>query len=179
MSYMEIIQFKPHPIKTVRTRFDNSWGFIPRIFDKLFNTYIKKEREFDSWSFDSGRRVTKLVHEKVLQPFELSVLLFTMDAYCVGKSNFGKMSDDLSAFDLAHPPGEDCCNHLPGVAEIFKKEQETDTLAIGLYGSSVGQDKWFKNKECPTCGQKTDEYREVHFEEANEVYEVVGWLSNM
>lgn len=139
MSYTALIPFNdglPKP----GVEFRNAWGGAARIWDALFEAYVPKTSKHDSWILDEGERIWPLAEREDLDPFERSVLLFTFDRFYVRKADFGRMAADLRLFAAKHPAGERV-DHLPAWAAWMDARPGYE--AVGLYGTSSGDNPWF------------------------------------
>jgi hypothetical protein len=104
--------------------------------------------------------------------FERAVHAFTFDHFYVRGENFRRLAADVRAFVEKYPAGE-CVDHLPAWAQWL--EEHTDVEAVGLYGTSVSENIWYRSKTCAHCGNSTDETEPVHMSEGTEVYD---WLES-
>lgn len=173
MSYAALITFKEgKPDACIEYR--NAWGGSARIWDALFKRYIPKKHEYDTWVNDPhDRRLWDLAKREDLQMFERAVHAFTFDRFYVRREHFGRLSLDLRLFVDTYPAGA-CVDHLPAWANWLDENNEIE--AVGLHGTSVSENIWYRPKECPHCGNNTDESEPVPLADGTEVYE---WLASL
>jgi hypothetical protein len=76
----------------------------------------------------------------------------------------------LRAFVEKYPAGE-CVDHLPAWAKWL--DENSGVEAVGLYGTSVSENIWHRQKRCPHCDNAIDETEPVPLTEGTEVYD---WL---
>lgn len=140
MSYCEIVTFERNKAVTA-AEYGNSHGGQPRIWDCLYNKYVKDHRkEHDSWLFGNTKALWALADRKDLPLFERAVMAFTFDYATVEKANFKRFAGHLREFVTAYPvPGR--VDHLPSWAKFF---DECTSKAIGLYGTSLSDNPWFE-----------------------------------
>jgi len=172
MSYTQLIIFKDgKPDSDVEYR--NAWGGSARIWTALFDAYVPKKHEFDSWLSNNGddKRLWELASRADLPMFERAAHAFTFDRFYIRKENFGRFAADLRSFVAKYPAGA-CVDHLPTWAKWLDENQDKE--AVGLRGTSVSENPWYRTKTCPHCGNATDETEPVPMTEGTEVYE---WLS--
>lgn len=170
MSYCEIIPFLGGKPKA-GIDFGNSWGGSARIWTSLFDAYVEKRHQYDSWLVNNGddARLWDLVKRKDLPKFERAVHAFTFDRFFVRKEHFKVFAEDLRRFDAKYPVAGKV-NHLPAMAEWF---DSAECEGAGWMGTSVSGSQWTRQKTCPHCGQSTDESEEIDLSEGTEVYD---WL---
>ena len=170
MSYTKLIIFKDgKPDGGIEYR--NAWGGSARIWDALFKAHVPKKHEYDSWvSNPNDRRLWDLAIREDLPMFERAVHAFTFDQFYVRKEHFGRLASDLRSFVEAYPPGT-CADHLSAWAKWL--DQNPTIEAVGLYGTSVSENPWYRAKTCPHCGNSTDETEPIPLSEGTEVYD---WL---
>jgi hypothetical protein len=172
MSYAQLIIFKDGKADG-GVEFRNAWGGSSRIWDALFKAHIPKKHEYDSWMSDPhDRRLWDLAKREDLPMFERAVHAFTFDHFYVLQQNFARLAKDLRSFVEKYPAGE-CVDHLPAWAKWLDEHSEVE--AVGLHGTSVSENIWYRAKECPHCGNSTDETEPVPLTEGTEVYE---WLES-
>lgn len=171
MSCCQLVIFKGG-IASDAVEFRNAWGGSARIWDALFKAYIPKRHEYDSWMANNGddRRLWDLAKREDIPIFERAVHAFTFDHFYVRNENFAKLADDLRTFAGKYPAGE-CVDHLSAWAKWL--EENGTVEAVGLHGTSVSENIWFRQKACPHCGNDTDESEPVPLSEGIEVYD---WL---
>ena len=173
MSYCKLITFKDG-LADGGIEFRNAWGGSARIWNSLFDAHVPKKSEYDSWVSDpNDRRLWDLAKREDLPMFERAVHAFTFDHFYVRKENFARLASDLLAFVEKYPAGN-CVDHLPAWAKWL--EENSSIEAVGLHGTSVSENVWYRQKECPHCGNPTDETEPVQLTEGLEVYEYLESL---
>lgn len=172
MSYAKLIIFKEgNPNGGVE--FSNAWGGSARIWNALFEAYVPKKNKYDSWlstNMGNDQRLWDLAKVKDIPMFERAVHAFTFDHFYVRRENFGRLSADLRAFVEKYPAGASV-DHLPAWSKWL--DEHGDVEAVGLHGTSVSENPWYRTKTCPHCGNATDEMEPIPLNEGTEVYE---WL---
>ena len=174
MSYTQLIIFKDRkPDGALEYR--NAWGGSARIWDALFKAHVPKKHEFDSWICGTGddRRLWDLALRENLPMFERAVHAFTFDHFYVRRENFNRFACDLRAFTEKYPAGA-CVDHLPAWAKWL--DENSGAEAIGLHGTSVSENPWYRQKTCQHCGNPADETEPVPLSEGTEVYD---WLESL
>jgi hypothetical protein len=172
MSYTSLILFKRGKAHS-EIEFRNAWGGSARIWDALFKAHIPKEHEYDSWlSYPNNQRLWDLAIREDLPMFERAVHAFTFDRHYVRKEHFKRLANDLRAFVQKYPAGERV-DHLPEWAKWLDENGSVE--AVALYGTSVGENPWYRAKTCPHCGNDTDKTEAIPLSEGIEVYD---WLEN-
>jgi len=172
MSYTELIIFKDGKADG-GVEYRNAWGGSARIWDALFKAYVPKNHEYDSWLANNGddKRLWDLATRADLPIFERAVHAFTFDHFYVRKDNFRRLAADLQSF-VAKYPADGRVDHLPSWVKWL--EENGDKEAVGLYGTSVAENGWYRAKTCPTCGNEIDEREPVPLAEGTEVYDWLG-----
>ncbi|SRR6266576_2920495 len=170
MSYCKLIVFKDGKADG-GIEYRNAWGGPARIWNSLFAAYVPKEHQYDSWLSNNGndQRLWNLATRKDLPMFERAVHAFTFDNFYVRREHFGRFVSDLRSFVIKHP--SEGVDHLPAWAKWL--EENSGVEAIGLHGTSVSENIWYRHKTCPHCGSTMDETEPVPLVEGHEVYE---WL---
>lgn len=152
--------------------YQNSWGGAARIWSSLFDAYIPKRHEYDSWMASGGADLLwPLASQASISLPERAVLAFTFDRFYVRRKNFARLAADLRAFVERFPVVQKV-DHLPAWAKWL--DDPGDAEAVALYASSCGEDLWERPKTCPHCKQDTDEYEPVPLTEGCEVYD---WIA--
>ena len=140
MSYCALIGFRDgKPAKTVE--FSNSWGGAARIWDALFNRYLKDPSgpEWESWLTSAKNLFRGLAKRRDLERFERAVHAATFDRAIIAREHFGQFATDLRKFADAYPVNKKAC-HLRSWADAIEK---WDVEAVGFYATSVGENLWF------------------------------------
>lgn len=174
MSYTSIITFKLG-LPAGEIEFRNAWGGCARIWDSLFAKYIKDPNtEYDSWiTQKSQSKLWDLAKQKDLPDFERCVHVATFDLAYIKREHFGVFCGHLKMFYESFPvPGR--VDHLPAWIEAIEN-LSPEIEAIGFYGTSVGENLWYRLKSCEHCGNSTDDSEGVPLLEGFEVYE---WFSS-
>lgn len=176
MSYTALIPFK-NCLPQGEIEFRNAWGGSARIWTSLFDAYIPKKHEYDPWLSSSSngddRRLWDLAKREDLPLFERAVHVFTFDRFYVRKENFPRLAADLRLFAEKYPVAG-LVDHLPAWAQWL--EQNSEVEAVGLRGTSVSENPWWRSKLCPHCEQSIDETEAIPLAEGTEVYE---WFENL
>lgn len=170
MSYTALVVFNGDKVEEIEFR--NAWGGAARVWDAIFNRYVPKKHEYDSWvcaPMGDDRRLWDLYKRKDLAPFVRAVHMFTFDRFYISKVHFQRFAIDLTSFVEAFPVKGAQVDHLPAWADVFRK---SDAVAIGLYGTSVGENVW-----CVYDGE-TGEYTQRPLSEGYEVYEQLEIADN-
>lgn len=143
MSHCEIIEFKDgKPVSSAE--YKNSFGGAARIWDALFNAYLKDPaKEFDSWLTrnmrdPSDRTLWDLAKRDDLPPFERAVHMATFDRAMIRRENFARFAGDLRQFVKKYPAGDRVC-HLSAWADRIAA---SDAEAIGFWMMSVSDNLW-------------------------------------
>lgn len=175
MSYCKLIIFKDGKASD-GVEYRNAWGGSARIWDSLFKAHVPKKSEYDSWvSNPNDRRLWDLALREDLPMFERAVHAFTFDLFYVRNENFRRLAGDLLAFVEEYPAGE-CVDHLPAWAQWLVENIGVE--AVGLHGTSVSENVWYRATTCPHCGNATDDMETVPLAEGKEVYDWLAGKSN-
>lgn len=163
MSYCAIISFKDGlPQKGIEFR--NAWGGAARIWDALFERYLKNPNiPYHMWLTDKGNSLWPLAKRHDLPMFERAVHASTFDLAYVGKEHFSRFSNDLRAFAERYPAGNKV-DHLIAWSDVI---EHSDAEAVGFHGTSVAENPWCNYDD------ETDEMIPVSLAEGFEVYD---WL---
>ena len=105
MSYTELIPFK-NGIPQPGIEFCNAWGGAARIWTALFDRYVPKKFEHDSWICSAAgddNRLWNLAQRPDLPMFERAVHAFTFDLHYVARENFTALAEDLRKFVAKYP----------------------------------------------------------------------------
>ena len=175
MSYAALITFKDGKAAGA-VEYHNAWGGSARVWDALFNAYVTKKHEYDSWintNNGNDRRLWDLAVNTALPLFERAVHAFTFDLFYVRAEHFGRFAADLRSFAAKYPTGAGA-DHLPAWAQWF--EENSSVEAVGLYETFVAENQWHRAKTCQHCGHDTDETEPVPLTEGSEVYD---WLASL
>lgn len=166
MSYTSLIFFKDKkPFKEIA--FKNAWGGAARIWDSLFDRYLKNPNiPYHCWLQDKGRDLWDLAIRLDIPLFERAVHAFTFDKFYVKQSNFKQFSKDLRLFLVKYPTKMKVC-HLAKWADLIENSEEE---AIGLYSTSVGENLWYEWDE------EKEQKIPVSLDKGREVYD---WLNNV
>lgn len=143
--------------------YGNAWGGAPRIWDALFDRYIKDPNvPYDYIFSDSNsKKLWALADRKDLSDAERASLLFTFDHAYVCKSEFKALSQHLREFNSMYPV-DGRSNHLPAWVD-FLDSCEAD--AVGLWATSVSENPW------ATWNSETEESDPKPLSEGWSIYE--------
>lgn len=167
MSYCSLMEFQNGKADK-GIDFQNSWGGSARIWNSLFETYCKDPtKPWDSWlsAGEGDRRLWDLVTDDRLSEPEQAVHAFTLDLFYVSKANFKRLAGHLREFVKIHPTAAK--DHLIAWAAFIEKSKAE---AIGLHGTSVSDNLWFRWDEENDCFKPYDMTIET---EHQEVYEFI------
>ena len=169
MGYCEIIPFKDGKPQT-GVEFINPWRGAARIWDALFDRYLKRhDIPYHSWiaSYreDGGQSLWDLAKRSQLPLFERTVHAFTFDLAFVRRENFPRFAADLRSFDVKYPV--DYPSHLPAWASLI---ESMDCEAVGQYATSVSRCPWWPWDE------EREEHRRLTLADGFEVYE---WIASL
>lgn len=143
MSYSQLIPFvdgKP----SRGAEFRNAWGGPARIWDALFDRYLKDPNiPYHNWLGKNADALWPLAKRSDLPRFERAVHAFTFDRAYVRRDHFPLLVADLRAF-VARYPVADRVDHLGAWADAI---QALDAEAVGLYGTSVAENIWWEYDE--------------------------------
>lgn len=167
VSYTELLLFKGDKIYD-RVRYSNSWGGAARIWTCLFDSYVQKQHKYDCWMAGDQSRLWDLALRQDIPMFERAVHAFTFDRFFVKKENFSRFSKDLMSFCDKYACKRlgghgDGVNHLENWAETLSVN--TEATAVGLYGTSCGENPWYISLE--------DKEEQIPLSKGVEVY---AWL---
>lgn len=174
MSYCQLIAFKDGKVEG-GIEFRNAWGGSARIWDALFKAHVPKKDKYDSFLTNNGndRRLWDLATRQDLPVFERAVHAFTFDNFYVRREHFKDLASHLRLF-VSKYPADGCVDHLPAWADWLDEQAAAE--AVGLHGTSVSENPWYRPKTCPHCGNATDETEPVPLTEGTEVYD---WLDSL
>lgn len=146
MSYCELVFFRQGKAAD-GIEFRNSWGGSARIWDALFNRYLKDpDVEYDSWLTrqmkpGGSRALWDLGKRRDLPEFERAVMMFTYDFALVKQKDFPRLAADLRKFAEAYPVQRGNVDHLVSWADAIEIQIGTDADAVAVYGTSCGE-RW-------------------------------------
>ncbi len=144
MSYCAIIVFKDG-VASGSIEFRNAWGGAARIWDALFEKYLKNPAiPYHSWISCDQQSLWDLAKREKLLPFERAVHASTFDLAYIRRANFGRFCGDLLLFDAAYPCIGSTANHLPAWVDAI---MELKAEAVGFHGTSVAENPWRKYDE--------------------------------
>lgn len=167
MSYCALIPFidgKPsNPIE-----FRNSWGGAARIWNSLFDAYLKDpNNKYDTWLGENAKRLWPLATRKDLPLFERAVHASTFDLFYVRRDHFKQFANDLWSFVRKYPVAGNCADHLPAWAALIDSSRNK-IEAYGFHGTSVAETPWLDY----------DEEGDVEvYKSLSEGQEVYDWLA--
>lgn len=146
-------------------KFGNAWRGVARIWDALFNKYLKDpSKQCHSWITEKNQQpLWDLVTLDSLPLYERAVHASTLDLAYIRRNNFPLFCADLRAFDIAFPV--DYPSHLSAWASAIEK---LDSEAIGFHGTSVAENPWLKFDE------EKDQTIPVPLSQGWEIYDYLG-----
>lgn len=168
MSYTKIVIFKDG-LPTDGVEYRNAWGGAARIWNSLFEKYVPKEHEYDTWlTTNNGNdsRLWDLAKKQEIPMAERAVHAFTFDHFYISNKNFKRFAGDLRSF-VSRYPRKDKVDHLSAWAEWF---DNSEAEAAGLYATSVSENPWCRYSEEDSCNKP------VFLSEGTEVY---NWLARI
>ena len=142
MSTCSIIEFRDGLAETA-AEFGNAWGGAARIWNSLYNTYLKDPNsEYDSWvsafTRNNGEPLWQLREREDIPFFERVVLVGTFDKAILRRENFSKFAGHLREFVAKYPAPGAC--HLNKWADFIEK---SDAEAIAFHATSVSSSHWW------------------------------------
>jgi hypothetical protein len=151
MSYCQLKGFKEDETVALG-EYQNAHGFLAYVWTALFDKYIPKRFEYDSWRSGEGSRLCNLVEDERLTTIEKKMLEMTFDNALVRIEQLRSVIVVFEEFFKMYPPGDYVC-HVPAIVETLKEllTSPGDILAIGWYGMSVCEELW------STYDSETDE----------------------
>lgn len=142
MSYCQIIPFENGLPKEGIT-FSNSWGGAARVWDSIYNAYLKNPAEpYDSWlqgCRGGSTALWDLAKRIELPMFERAVHASTFDRFYVSREDFARFAADLRQFVAKYPVTDGAEDHLPAWADWI---EASEAEAVGFYPTSVGDNPW-------------------------------------
>lgn len=155
---------------TEETVFRNSWGGSARIWDTLYEEYIKDPNNpHDIWLMGNTQKLWDLPKDPEMPDFERAVNIFTFDKVIVRRKNFMKFAYHLDLFAGKYPVG-DRVDHLKEWQKFFENSKAE---AIGLHGTSVSENLWNLYDE------DSDEHVYYNIDEQDEHFEVYEYLEEL
>lgn len=145
MSYCAIIPIRDC-MPQAQVEFRNAWGGAARIWEALFEKYIKDENTpYHSWlCAESHQKLWDLAKDTRLSLMERAVHASTFDRAYICRSEFSRFATDLRDFDKLYPATGSQVNHLQAWADFI---QSLDADAVGFYGTSVSENTWWRYNE--------------------------------
>jgi hypothetical protein len=141
MSYCSIVTFQDG-LPSDEAEFPNSWGGASRIWDALFEKYLKNpDIPYDMW-FRAAEDGTlwKLADSEELSDCERAVLASTFDYAIITNENFARFAQHLREF-VGMYPVPDKVDHLADWAAFI---EDCNADVVGFHATSVGQNLWYK-----------------------------------
>lgn len=139
MSYTTLHEFNKGFRKIRSHEYGNSWGSLPRIWDPLFDKYLRKDRYDNSLSSEATKNLVKIYNENHYPMFERVTYGLTLDGSIVTNRNFKKVAEYLEEFESIHPRKKDFVNHVPKFIEVLKTSKADK---IGIWLTSICEDPW-------------------------------------
>ena len=170
MSSTSLVEFRDNKADS-EIEFGNSWGGAARIWNSLFDRYVKDPNiPYDNWLNPTRSKLLwDLAGRDDVPLSERAVLAFTFDHFIIRRENFAQLAKDMRAFVETYPlTGID---HLPAWADVL---ESSTAEAIGLHATSVNQNPWF------TYDKEAGEYLPADLTKVvnNEIYEELRSPSN-
>lgn len=147
MSYTSMMMFRGRKPKT-EIRYGNSWGGSARIWDALFDKYLKDPKlPYDTWltGGEKAQALWGLAKREDLPMFERAVHTSTFDRAFVLRKDFARFCADLRAFDAAYLV-QQRVSHLVKWAEDIEK-CDAKTQAVAFYHNSISDNPWLKQEK--------------------------------
>lgn len=141
MSYCKLITFVDgKAAQSIEYR--NAWGGAARIWDALFNRYLKDPANpLSTWLMSTATGhddLWALAKRKDLSRHERAVHASTFDWAIIRQVNFIDFASDLRRFAEEYPAGDRVC-HLREWADFI---DQCEAEAIGFHGTSVSENLW-------------------------------------
>lgn len=172
MSYCAIVTFEDGMPNDI-VEYKNAWGGAARIWNSLFNKYLKDPYvQYDTWlsyGTKGDRRLWDLYKREDLSMFERAVLVSTFDHAIIFMKNFQQFANHLREFANHYPVDNSVCHLLSWAGFI----ESCGAEAIGFYGTSVCQNLWFD------WDDKTEESIPYNLNSRNDHFEVYELLSKV
>lgn len=147
MSYTKMIKFECGEPKT-EIRYGNSWGGAARIWNALFDKYLKDPKiPYDTW-LSGGERAQALwdlTKREDLTTYERAVHISTFDRAFVLRKDFARFCADLRAFDTTYP-AQQCVSHLVKWAKDIER-CDAKTQAVAFCHNSISENPWLKQQK--------------------------------
>lgn len=141
MSYTALLLFtNKKPSQEIEFR--NSHGGASRIWDSLFDKYIKDPQiSYHHWLMPGeAEKLWDLAANPSLPMFERVALGSTFDMFYVAKANFARYVADLRKFVEVYPVPERV-DHLSAWADAIEK-LGPEIEAVAIYGTSTSDNPW-------------------------------------
>lgn len=139
MSYCSLVVFQGD--EQTEHDFSNSWGGAARIWTSLFDRYVPKRHEYDSWFRSTmtpgDTRLWDLVKQTDIPLPYRRVFAYTFDYALVYRKDFRQFAEDLRLFVRDFPT--EGVDHLEAWADVV---ETCDGDKIGLVGTSVTGGIW-------------------------------------
>ena len=156
MSYSQLIVFR-NGLAEGDAEFRNSHGVCPMVWTALctkYRTLIYPDDPLTRATYrdiftEWGDLWAAAKERLTLRAWEHLALQFTYDNALVKRRDFTALADALERFEDAHNlPGRVC--HLTAIAARLRELMlEDDVDAVGLYGTSVGENPWWEHDPAP------------------------------
>ncbi len=138
MSYCELVEIRKGKASG-GFEFMNSRGGSARIWASLYNRYLlNPEIPYDGWINDRSNRLWRLANDSQIWFGDRAVLASTFDYALVFQEDFKRHAFNLRSFASRFPSGR-CVCHLIEWAKVY---ESSPAQAIGIYGTSVGDNLW-------------------------------------
>lgn len=170
MSRAYLITFKNGKVDKL-IEYGNSWGGAARIWTSLFNQYITKKHECDSWLAGGGddKRLWDLATDSRVSFLEKVVHVFTFDRHYVLQKDFVTLVRALRYFSETYATNG--VDHLPRWADWIESHPEVE--ALSLHCTSVSENPWIQRKKCSHCDNEINEWEYIPLSGGCDVFEFI------
>jgi len=150
MSYTTLLATNKRGNLECIAEYSNSHGFAACIWDYLFDKYIEKKNDYDSWLFDA-KRLWDLQKDHRLEEFERISLLVTFDNVMIRCKYKDVVVDALSEmYEAVKRTKPENVNNLRTICEDIKKLKGQRCfcfIATSVNGDAWTSDRCYKNGE--------------------------------
>jgi hypothetical protein len=172
MSYCSLVYFRDGK-PFAESEYRNAWGGAAKIWSDLFDAYLKRPSvPYDNWLMrcaGDDSSLWDLAKRKDLPLFERAVHASTFDHAIIRREHFQQFVRHLREF-VSKYPADGKVNHLPSWADAI---ETSDAEAVGFYGTSVGDNPWFR------YDSDSNETIPYDLNTGDEHFEVYDWLESM
>lgn len=155
MSYMALYGVWPKKKTEEMLELRNSWGGLMYVWENMASKYLRLHEAY-GWP-DKGymQRIDDLwplwKRMDIPEGHRL-VFMWGFDRAYLTKKNYGRMAHAIREFLVDFPPKPGNVNHWESIADFL--ESKPDVPAIGIYGTSVGDNVWMGD-----FNEAKDEYK--------------------